>query len=186
MSSLSGVSSTAVDQSELFALLQKIESTKKTSPSTSAEASEGPQKFLTDELEKQGYSGSKLSDLLTKIQSAVDGLQNSSTGQVDSSKIHDAINKVLKDAGVDTDQIDQDFQTQHPHGPGGPPPMDGASSTDNSTSSTDTLLSALGIDPKQFQAALQSALLNVSSDGTIDLSGLFASAGTGSQINVLA
>jgi len=190
MSSLSGVSTSAVDQSTLYALLQKIKQTtaaNKTSQSASADAPEGPQEFLTGELEKQGYSGSTLSDLLAKIQSTVDALQNSGTGQVDPAKIHDAINKVLKEAGVNTDQIDKDFQAQHPHGPGGgPPPMDSASSSENSTSSTDTLLSALGIDPKQFQAALQNALLNVSSDGSIDLSGLFASAGTGSQINVLA
>lgn len=190
MSSLSGISTS--DQSTLYSLLQRLNqtaSTSETSQSSSA-APESPQTFLTGELEKQGYSGSKLSDLLTKIQSAVDGLQNSGTGQVDPSSIHDAINKVLKDAGVNTDQIDQDFKTQHPHGQhghhGSAGSTDSASSTQNSTTSTDTLLSELGVDPKKFQVALQNALLNANSDGSIDLSKLFASVGTGSQLNLLA
>jgi hypothetical protein len=185
MSSVSSVGSSGLDQTTLSALLQRIKQSSATSDTSksSSTASASPQEFLTDELEKQGYSGTSLSDLLSKIQSTVDSLQSSASGQVDPSSIHDAINKVLKDAGVDTDQIDKDLKAQHPHGSSS---TGSASSSQNSTSNTDTLLSELGVDPKQFQAALQNALQNVNSDGTLDLSKLFASAGTGSQLNVLA
>jgi hypothetical protein len=133
--------------------------------------------------------------LQAKIEAAVQSAQSASSDSADPSKIHDAINKVLQDAGVNTDQIDADMKAQHPGGPGGPPPggMDGASNSASDSSDSDTtdntisaLLKQLGVDPKNFESALESALKNSDGTGSIDLSKLFASAGTGSQVDTYA
>jgi hypothetical protein len=186
MSTLAGVSGS--NSSDLLRILQNISGTTGVSSSSgTTQASKGPEEFLTSELEKQGYTGSQLSDLQAKIEAAVQSVQSSSSGAADPSKVHDAINSVLKDAGVDTDQIDADFQAQHPGGPGGPPPG-GMGGTSSSSTETDisALLTQLGIDPDQFESALQSALQNANSTGTLDLSKLFASAGTGAQVDTYA
>jgi hypothetical protein len=197
MSNLSGVSGSNGNQ--LLSILQNIAGTIRTSYTTSTTQPTSPEDFLTSELEKQGYTGSKLSDLQAKIEATVQSVQSSSSGQTDPSKIHDAINKVLKDAGVNTDEIDADLQAQGPGGPRGPggtppggPPPGGMGSTSNATSSTDTdneisaLLKQMGVDPKKFESALETALKNTDGTGSIDLSKLFASAGTGSQVDVMA
>jgi hypothetical protein len=196
MSTLAGISGSG--SSNLLRILQNLSETNSVSSSSgTAESPQGPEEFLTSELEKQGYTGSQLSDLQAKIETAVQSVQSSSSGPADPSKIHDAINSALKDAGVDTDQIDADFQTQHPQGPrgaGGPPPggmgamagTTGSSSTSSTDTSISTLLTQLGVDPENFESALESALQNAGSTGTIDLSKLFASAGTGSQVDTYA
>jgi hypothetical protein len=197
MSSLYGIS--GAGGSSLLTMLQNLSATSSTTSTSKASGTaQSPEDFLTSELEKQGYSGSQLSDLQSKIETAVKSLQTSNSGSVDPAKIHDTINSVLKSAGVDTDQIDADFQAQHPGGPGGPggPPPGGSAGTSSSTTGSaddsdtsdaiSSLLTKLGIDPQKFESALSSALQNVKSDGSIDLSKLFASAGTGTQVDLVA
>jgi hypothetical protein len=140
--------------------------------------SDSPHDFLVSELEDQGYTGAALDELLDKIQAAVQGLQSAKGAPPKLSDLHDAINKVLKDAGVDTDKIDDDFAARAGARNGG--------KSDAGGGQLDELLAALGIDPKQFESALVAALQNPNSDGTIDLSKLFATAKPGAQLNLQA
>lgn len=192
---MSSISSLSTSSGSLAALLQSLSQTSATS-STSTTSSQtqpqNPEDFLTSELEKQGYTGSSLSDLQAKIEAAVQSVQSSSNGTASGSQIHDAINSVLQSAGVNTDEIDSDFKAAHPRGhhrhhsdsdnsATTPTATDSATGTDITQ-----LLQSLGVDPAKFESALESAVQNQQNGGTLDLSKIFASAGTGSQINVLA
>jgi hypothetical protein len=133
-----------------------------------------------------GYSGTAIDDLLTKIQDAVKGVQSASDGsKPDPKAIHGAVNQVLAGAGVDTNKIDQDFAAKHPHHRHGHH-GGSESSSDSSNSTIDQLLLSLGVDPKKFADALKTAVQNAGSDGSIDVSKLFASAAAGSQVDVTA
>ena len=191
MSTVSGVSGS--NSSELLKMLQNVaKATSASSTSGTTGSGKGPEEFLTSELEKQGYTGSKLSDLQAKIEAAVQSVQSSSSESGDPSKIHDAINTVLKEAGVDTDKIDADMKAQRPSGPppggkgGASNRTSGASASDTTNDTISALLEQLGVNPTDFESALESALKNSDGTGSIDLSKLFASAGSGSQVDVYA
>jgi hypothetical protein len=143
----------------------------------------GPVGFWSNELEQQGYSGTDLAGLLTKVQDAVNTVRSEIAGRPEPGAIHDAVTKVLKDAGVDTDKIDQDFKAAHLHAHrhGG---ADGQQAAQDD--GLDAILNALGVDPAKFKSALQSAIANAGDDGSIDVSQLFASAAVGSQLDVQA
>jgi hypothetical protein len=148
-------------------------------------AAEGPEGFLANELQEQGFSGTDLSDLLEKVKEAVNDVRNASEGRPEPGAIHDAVTKALKDAGVDTDKIDQDFKAAHSHGHhhGGGGGVDGDQAAQDD--GLDAILQALGVDPAKFKSALQDAINNPGEDGSIDLSKLFASAAVGSQLDVV-
>jgi hypothetical protein len=182
ISSLSGSSSTS--------LLSYLQNSSKTSGASGAGCAgksdqAGPMSFLSSELQDQGVSGTDLDDLLKKVQDAVQSVTSGSDGKPNRDAIHDAVNKVLKDAGVDTDKIDNDMKAK------GPRPhhhKHAATSTASDTDDTDldALLQSLGVDPAKFKKALDNAVKNAGSDGTIDVSQLFASAAAGSQLDVKA
>ncbi len=184
---MSGISS--VSASSTTSLLDYLNSASKTSAANgSACAGQAeqagqadPVSFLSSELQQQGYSGTNLDDLLKKIQDAVQSVKSGSDGPPDRNAIHDVVNQVLKDAGVDTNKIDNDFKAKghahHHHHAGAKSSQD---------SEIDPLLRSLGVDPTEFKSALQNAIQNVGSDGSIDVSKLFASAAVGSQINLQA
>ncbi len=184
---MSGVSSLSASNSN--SLLSYLQSTSKTSSAASGSNcadnsdQDNPMSALSSELQQQGYSGTNLDDLLTKIQDAVQSVKSGSDGQPDRGAIRDAVNKVLKDAGVDTDKVDNDLKAKghghHHHGHAG-------ASSDANNPDTDSLLESLGVDPTKFKSALESALQNTGTDGSIDLSKLFASAAVGSQLNLQA
>jgi hypothetical protein len=151
-------------------------------------AAQGPEGFLANELQEQGYSGTDLSDLLEKVKDAVNEVRSQSgDSRPEPGAIHDAVTKVLKDAGVDTDKIDQDFKAAHPHGGhhhhGGAGGVDGDQPQQDD--SLDDILQALGVDPAKFKSALQDAINNPGEDGSLDLSQLFSSAAPGSQLDVV-
>jgi hypothetical protein len=184
---MSGIS--CVSASNTTSLLDYLNSASKTSaasasvPAGQTDQSDqaGPPGFLSSELQQQGYSGTNLDDLLKKIQDAVQSAKSGSDGPPDRNAIRDAVNQVLKDAGVDTNKIDNDFKAaghaHHHHHAGAKSGQD---------SEIDPLLESLGVDPTEFKSALQNAIQNVGSDGSIDVSKLFASAAVGSQINLQA
>jgi hypothetical protein len=181
---MSGVSSLSVSSStNLLSYLQNTSTMSGASGSSCAGKSDqdGPMSFLTAELQDQGYSGTDLEDLLKKIQEAVQSVTNGSDGKPGRSAIHDAVNKVLKDAGVDTDKIDGDFKAKGPR-----PHHKHANAGTDSDTDIDALLESLGVDPAKFKLALENALKNAGSDGSIDVSQLFASAAAGSQLDVKA
>jgi ribosomal protein L12E/L44/L45/RPP1/RPP2 len=185
---MSGISS--LSGSSSATLLSYLQDSSKTSDASGANCTGksdqgGPADFLTAELQDQGISGTDLEDLLKKIQDAVQSVTSGSNGKPDRSAIHDAVNKVLKDAGVDTDKIDSDLQAKgarphHKHAH-----TSSSSDTDTETD-LDALLQSLGVDPAKFKSALENAVKNAGSDGSIDVSQLFASAAAGSQIDVKA
>jgi hypothetical protein len=168
----------AASSNNLFSILARSRENAGPSPSDSDAPSSSPQDFLTSELQDQGYTGTALDDLLAKIQEAVKSVQGADGQRPKPGALHDAINKVLKDAGVDTDKIDQGFAARGPR-----PPHDADSSQG---SGIDELLATLGIDPKQFESALLAAIQNPGSDGKLDLSQLFATAVPGSQLDLHA
>jgi hypothetical protein len=151
-------------------------------------AGEGPEGFLANELQEQGYSGTDLSDLLEKVKDAVNEVRRQSgDSRPHPVASHDADTNVLKDAGVDTDKIDQDFIAAHPYGGhhhhgGGAGGVDGDQTQQDG--SLDDILQALGVDPAKFKSALQDAINNPGEDGSLDLSQLFSSAAVGSQLDV--
>jgi hypothetical protein len=189
MSGISSVGSSASSYSlNISASFSSPASSKSSSSCGAGAQGTSPEDFLKSELEQQGYSGTALDDLLTKIQDAVKGVQtaNGDGSKPDPKAIHDAVNKVLADAGVDTNKIDQDFAAQHPHRHHGHGHKKGGESSDATSSSIDQLLLSLGVDPKKFADALNTAVQNAGSDGSIDVSKLFASAAAGSQVDVTA
>jgi hypothetical protein len=178
-------SSTGNDASDL------IDDGSSTVPSVQPPAqtsAQGPEGFLANELAKQGYSGTDLAELLAKVQDSVNDVRSQSgDSRPESGAIHDAVTKVLKDAGVDTDKIDQDFKASHPHGGhhhhgGGAGGVDGDQPQQDD--GLDAILQALGVDPAKFKSALQDAINNPGADGSLDLSQLFSSAAVGSQLDV--
>jgi hypothetical protein len=188
---MSTVSSTTRASSSLYSLLKQLqansasESTGSSFSTSAAKDARGPQgmdQFWNSELESQGITGSKLTDLRTEMDKAANDAKSSSN---DPAAVKTAVTKVLKDAGVDTDKIDADMKAQR--GRGGPPPSAPPSSTSDSSSSTslESQLQALGItDTSSFLDSLKSFLSSNSSSSSI--SDLFSTLPTGSQINVLA
>ena len=141
---------------------------------------------LTQELESQGFTGTKLSDLKTKIQDAVSTAMQSMDSTTDRGQsVRTAVEKVLKDAGVDVDKLNQDMGI----GKDGPP--EASQATDGSTEASQALdafmkmLDQQGIDPKQFLDRLQSMAQN-SNGQTMDISQLFSGVAVGSEIDVKA
>jgi Clp amino terminal domain, pathogenicity island component len=181
ISSLSGSSSTS-----LLSYLQNSSKTSGASGASCAGKSDqgGPMGFLTSELQDQGISGTDLDGLLKKIQEAVQSVTSGSDGKPNRDAIHDAVNKVLKDAGVDTDKIDNDLKAKGPR----PYHKHATTSANSDTDDTDldALLQSLGVDPAKFKKALESAWKNAGSDRDIDVSQLFASAAAGSQLDLKA
>jgi Clp amino terminal domain, pathogenicity island component len=187
MSGISSISATGSNN-----LLSYLTSTSKSSQSKrSSDANDsqpaGPLDFLTQELESQGYTGTSLQDLLAKIGDAIEAQQTASGGQSDPGALRDAIDKVLKDAGVDTDKIHQDFKAHRSHGSAPAQPAGGESALDillgdDADGNDDSILKSFGVDPSQYAQALQ----NIGSNGSAGLSQLLASAAPGSLINLLA
>lgn len=183
---MSGISS--LGASGASSILDYLKNSTKSTSITGADCADGSSgaeqnkqlSFLTAELQQQGISGTDLEDLLKKIQDAAQSVPKDSNGRPDRAAIHEAVNKVLKDAGVDTDKIDKDFKAKVR---GSWKSGDGLSGSDPEI---DALLASLGVDPAKFKSALQSAIQNANGDGSIDLSQLFASAAAGSQVNLLA
>jgi len=214
MSALSTVSTSS--SAQLYQLLQELQQSSKSSQTngvsgstTQGTGSDPMDQFWDTELESQGFSGTALSDLRAKIESAAETAKSSSS---DPEAVKTAVQQVLKDAGVDVDKVDADMATQRAKGgggpggaggmggAGGPPPMppteqsegtdsdsDDASSSSASTSTKKTLaeqLASLGIDSSSFLQALQAFL---SSDNkTADISSLFTNIPTGTQVNLTA
>lgn len=206
MSALSSVSTSS--NSQLYQLLQELQQSSKsrktntTSNSTSQSSDTDPMdQFWNTELEAQGFSGTALSDLRAKMETAADTAKSSSA---DPSAVKTAVQQVLKEAGVDLTKVDTDLDAQRPKGMGGPggmggpppaPPSDSSGSTDSSeedstTSSSTTKqtlaeqLASLGIDSSSFLTALQAFL--TSDNEASDISSLFSSIPNGSQVDLTA
>ena len=153
----------------------------------------GHRKGIDSALEDQGVSGSKLSDLRTKIQNAVTSAKSS--GQ----DVKSAVDGVLKDDGIDLDKFQQDLGAGGSGASAGTASADATSTSDatsaltaSSTPSTstsasiDSVLEQSGIDPSTFKQSLLSFLDSANSGGSTDTSSLFSGAQAGSQVDVLA
>lgn len=167
-----------------------------TTATTSTDASPDHSTGMTDRidsaLEKQGITGTSLSDLREKIQTAVDSAKSDSSTSNDPDAVKTAVDSVLKDAGVNMDELRSDMKAGGRHGHGGPPPVaqDDSDSTTADTASTgssslDSLLSQYGIDTDSFKSSLMSLLNNGNSTGS-DFSSLFSGAAKGSGLDVTA
>ncbi len=164
MSGISGLSGSGLNT--LFDYLSKPSSSDPTSAASDvgdrAETPlQNPKEFLTAELEKQGYTGTALADLQAKIESAVEATVIANNGIGDPKAIHEAINEVLKEAGADTAAIDKDAQVlraaghhHHRHHHAQSTSSDASAASDDSI---DALLKQLGVDPTDFNSALQNA-----------------------------
>jgi hypothetical protein len=163
MSGISSLSASGPDN--LFSILTNSSKTSgsKRHHGKSEEAKKSdPLEFLSTELQDQGYSGASLETLLTNITDAVKVQGTKSDGTTDPAAIHDAIDKVLKDAGVDTDKIDRDLQAQKLQSP-----------------------NAAAASSDQVEALL-TALKSASAGGSSDASKMVASAIPGSLLNLQA
>ncbi len=196
---MSGISSlSAAGSNNLFSYLtssSKTSESKRQSDSNDAQPA-GPLGFLAKALEAQGYSGTSLEDLLAKIGEAVSAQQSASGGQADPAALRDAIDKVLKDAGVDVQKLHEDLRSHRPHGARSPRPTGGESALSSisgdsdgdgdGSGNADSILQTLGVDPSQSASSLARALQNIGAGGSVDLAQLFADTAPGSLINLLA
>jgi hypothetical protein len=192
MSSISGISA---GSASLFELLKRMQATQSnsgtsvdsTSQTDSVTGPKGPgrgpgpspeemDKKFEQGLEAQGYSGTELSDLMSKIQDAATAaMQNTGDSTGGKGDVRSAVEQVLKDAGVDVEQFNEDI------GVGNEAPPDGAQGQPAFVQT----LKEQGITMSEFFSRLQTAIGN--SDGqTLDLSQLLTGISVGSEIDVTA
>ncbi|MGC4031201.1 MAG: hypothetical protein QM754_05575 [Tepidisphaeraceae bacterium] len=203
MSSVSGVSGNSG-----WLQMLKSQATQSTS-STSDASSTGRAKRggdrgerLTTALQDQGITGDKLTDLRSKIDSAVETAKSNGTDP------KEAIDGVLTDAGVDMDAFRAEMAPPDggqggPDGAKGPPPggkppagaVDGTSATSSTddedddddsvstvSSSLETMLTNAGISVSDFKSSLYKMLQS----GSTDTSSLFSGAAVGSSLDIAA
>jgi hypothetical protein len=190
MSSISSVNTSSMSE-----WLERIRANQSTQESQKAGGTPPPgpppdmQEKIAAALENQGIEGSTLSDLRAKIQDAIDSVTESSDGATDHREaLRNAIDGVLEEAGVDMDQFRASMGGPDGSPPaGGMPPGSASDEDDDANQSSDlaAFLQSKGIDFNQFLTSLMEAIQD-SDDGNVDLSKVFASAGAGSDIDVLA
>ncbi len=199
MSSISGIGSSGTS---LVQYLEQLRNARKSSTSALASSTvqssaasttrpSGPppgdfDQKLAQELESQGFTGTKLSDLRTKIQEAMSSAMKSTDATTDRGQsVRTAVEKVLKDAGVDVDKLNQDMGIGKDGPSGASQATDGSSDASEALSAFMKMLDQQGIDPKQFLDRLESMVQN-SNGQAVDISKLFSGVAVGSELDVVA
>ena len=185
--SVSGVSGNSTDLAAYFKKLREGRAADGTDAASANGSNTPPQpggpgdRFSTA-LEDQGITGDKLSDLRSQIQSAVNTAKQDGG---DRKSIRSAVDSVLEKNGVDLNKFHADMRPAKLDADGDDDDSDSADASDN-PNSIEALLSKSGIDPTSFKQSLEAMIQSVSNGGDGDVSSLFASANTGSDVDVLA